>query len=338
VTDAISHTGTMGPSSYISPQDLSEESPTIPESGNAPPGFALPNDRRSGASSDTSGQRAQPFREVKHTSEDATKIAQQAITSITEKSPPSKEDRTPSAYPLEPTPVKELDRSNDIQSNDTDRVSAQKPSKIDQDVEGHRLPEIGSTEVAFTVENLSPEISKVAALLAPKFLSTLGMDQRKSLDPEVIVINEDPADISDQPLDASKDAQAATASKLPYNSRNSRSGEIDSCISSENMNVSSGSGTPLSDRIRLQFEELLKSGLSNLLARSARSARCNGSTVGGNHGPIHAAKGKEIQCRFCKKVLPRDCDMKYSSIYSPSIFFFLFFSSFFITLYMCTSR
>ncbi|KAI9782092.1 MAG: hypothetical protein M1839_005438 [Geoglossum umbratile] len=307
----IAHAGTLGQDSYISPQDLNEESPnsTIPEAGNIQTGLALPNGQRPDTSSDACDQNIEPFRELNYVPEDAPGNVQQTITKITEERL-IKEDRTASVYPLGSAPAKEYGCSKTKPSENADGIPGQNTPNFDQGVEGSRLFTTASADVASTVAAMSPEITKVAASLTPRFLSKLAIEheqERKNTGLDVIVIeDEDPVDVPIQPLDTT---DGMPADKLPPNTRNNRLGQTGHCISTETMNISSGSDTPLSDRVKLQIEELLKSGLSNLLAKGARSARYSGTTVGGNHGPIHANKGKEIQCRYCKKVLPRDCDM-----------------------------
>ncbi|KAH0545044.1 hypothetical protein FGG08_000815 [Glutinoglossum americanum] len=309
--EIAAHKGTLEPGPFISPQELSEESPSsnIQESGNAQTGFALPNGQRPNTSSDSYGRRAEPPKDMDHGSEDAMETAQQTVEDAAEQNPRS-ETRIPSTYPSGPTPTKGLDCSKITSSNSSDRVLAQKSPKNDQDTEGSHLPDAVPTDVSSTIAAWSPEIRKEAASLTPRILSTLGIGREQTNSgPEAIVIGESPTDVSNKRLDASEDVQTENTYKLPPLNRSNRSGQIGHRMSSENMNISSGSGSPLNDRIMLQVEELLKFGLSNILSKRPQSVRFTGPTVGGNHGPIHAGRGKDIQCRFCKKVLPRDCDM-----------------------------
>ncbi|KAI9769660.1 MAG: hypothetical protein M1840_003897 [Geoglossum simile] len=298
--------GTPGQSSYVSQQYLSEESiNTIPEARNISPGLELPNGQRPNTSSD---QSTEPFRPLNYVPEDAPGSVEQTVADTATESPHPKEDRISPMYPLGSTPAKESGVPKAKPSDNADGIPQQNTPEFDQDAEGIRL--FTPAHVASTVAAMSTEITKVAASLTPKFLSKVAIEQVqeiKSTDPGVIVIEDEDPIASNQSLDITGDISVETISNLLPNGKNNRLGQIGHCTSTGNMKISSGSDSPLSERIKFQIEELLKSGLSNLLAKGARSAGYNGATVGGNNGPIHA-KGK-VKCLFCKKVLPRDCDM-----------------------------
>jgi hypothetical protein len=319
----IAQTGTLEQDSYISPQYLSEESINpIPGARNISPGLELPNGQRPKISLD---QNTEPFRPLNYVPEDAPRSMEQTVTDILEESPHPKEDRIPSVYPLSSTATKEPGGPKAKPSDNTNEIPQQNTPKFDQGAEGSRLSTVASAHVAFTIAAMAPEITKVAASLTPKFLSKLAIEQEqelKSTEPGVVMIeDEDQVDTSNQSLDTTGNIPAETVPNLLPNDKSNRLGHIGHCTSTENIKISSGSDAPLSERIKFQLEELLKSGLSNLLAKGARSARYNGATVGGNNGPI-PAKGKEIQCPYCKKVLPRDCDLKYSLLIQVLLFLY----------------